>query len=261
LIGVYVLIRGENHGSENAAVISEPVADIPALAIVLDDCGGNMELARRVASLDIPMTWAIIPNLKYSAATAEMLGASGVPFIVHVPMQAHADPGGKAGNAKYYYIEAGMSRSEVRNALIPLLDSLGGAVGVNNHRGSKATEDKKTMKHVMDVLAERNMFFLDSHTSSRSIAYGAAVERGLDAAINSFFLDNEPDRDKIAGRMKLALAAAQKRGSVVAICHLRPQTVFYLEEFSKEVSYGIHKSGVGLVTLPQLAEHAKGGKR
>ncbi|MDR3281163.1 MAG: divergent polysaccharide deacetylase family protein [Synergistaceae bacterium] len=233
----------------------------PKLAIVLDDCGANMAFARRVASLDIPMTWAIIPRLKYSAATAELLEGAGIPYIVHVPMQAWVDPDGHAGNAKYYYIGAGMSGRDVRSALTPLLDSFGGAFGVNNHRGSKATEDLNVMEHVMDVLAERDLFFLDSRTSSRSVAYDVAVKRGLASARNSFFLDNESDRDEIARKMASALSSAKKRGMVVAICHLRPETVVFLEKFSSEVASGVHKSGVGLVTLPEWAEYAKGDKR
>ncbi|MDR1510282.1 MAG: divergent polysaccharide deacetylase family protein, partial [Synergistaceae bacterium] len=39
---------------------------------MLDDCGANMELARRVSSLDLPITWAIIPNLRHSSETAEI---------------------------------------------------------------------------------------------------------------------------------------------------------------------------------------------
>ena len=111
----------------------------PLLAIVLDDCGGNAALARRVKSLDLPITWAIIQNLRYSAETAEMLRDAGIPFLVHLPMQADGDPDGKAGDTKtsrYYYVGAGMSEQEVHDAMTPLLDCLEGEYAVNNHRGS-----------------------------------------------------------------------------------------------------------------------------
>jgi polysaccharide deacetylase 2 family uncharacterized protein YibQ len=220
------------------------------LAIVMDDCGGNIELARRVLSLDLPITWAIIPNLRFSSETASLLSDSGVPFLVHVPMQAISDPNGKAGDPKHYYIGTGMSDVAVRKALLPLLDSLPGAYGINNHRGSKATEDRELMDSVMSVLLERGLFFMDSSTSRRTVAYDAAVDTGLKAAKNSRFLDNESDRAKISEQIDKAISSV-KKGRRVAICHLRPETVAALEALSLDV---ITKNGVRLVTLPQLME-------
>ncbi|MDR1651489.1 MAG: divergent polysaccharide deacetylase family protein [Synergistaceae bacterium] len=233
----------------------------PGLAIVIDDCGADMRLARRIVSLDIPVTCAIIPNLKYAEDTAELFEENGIPYLVHVPMQALSDPDGKSGDRRYYYIGSGMSEREVKDALEPLLDSLKGAFGVNNHRGSKATSDPELMGYVMDVLAERDMFFLDSRTSPRSVAYDAAAKRGLASAENSFFLDNESDREKISSAAAGAIRTVQKKGSAVAICHLRPETVFFLEDFSREVSQGRHESGVDLITLTRWAEYAKGETR
>ncbi|MDR1137297.1 MAG: divergent polysaccharide deacetylase family protein [Synergistaceae bacterium] len=236
---------------------------IPKIALVLDDCGANMELARAVLSLDLPITWAIIPNLRHSFETAEILKSRGIPFLVHVPMQAEADPDGdrRTGYGGRYIIAAGMSEEEVRGALLPLLDSLEGAYGVNNHRGSKATADEEVMKSVMNVLAERKLFFFDSRTSPKSVAYKAAVSAGLESAFNSRFLDNEPDRAKIAVQMTKALNMAKESGMAAVICHLRPQTVFFLENLARDVSKDMHKSGVKLITLPQWTEYSKEGKK
>jgi polysaccharide deacetylase 2 family uncharacterized protein YibQ len=229
----------------------------PGIALVLDDCGANMDLARRVLSLDLPITWAIIPNLRYSSETADILEDRGIPFLAHVPMQAEADPDGRAGRDGYYHIAAGMSEEDVREALPPLLDSLEGAYGINNHRGSKATADGEVMGFVMEILAERKLFFLDSRTSSKSVAYDAAVSAGLESAFNSRFLDNEADQSEIALQMKYALDMARKKGRVAVICHLRPDTVSFLENFALDVSGGVHKSGVKLITLPQWTEYPK----
>ena len=192
---------------EGAAPVRSP--DTPDsgrfLAIVMDDCGGNIELARQVLSMDLPLTWAIIPNLRYSSETASLLADSGVPFLVHVPMQAVPDPDGKAGDPRLYYIGTGMSQDEVREALTPLLDSLPGAYGINNHRGSKATEDRALMDSVMAVLKERGLFFMDSSTSRKTVAYEAAAGAGLLSAKNNRFLDNESDRAKISAQIEKAI--------------------------------------------------------
>ena len=236
----------------------------PVIAVVLDDCGGNLEMARRVLSTDVPLTWAIIPNLKYSDETAALLREAGVPFLAHVPMQAVIDPPGRARRRGLYSIGAGMSAGEVRAALVPMLDGMEGLFGVNNHRGSRATADRAVMDAVMEVLAERNLFFLDSRTSRESVAYKSAVEHGLDAAYNSHFLDNESDREKIAALMREAMAAASRKGKIVAICHLRPETAAFLEDFASEMNRGTHESGVRFITLdewPGHSENVKGEER
>jgi polysaccharide deacetylase 2 family uncharacterized protein YibQ len=241
------------------AVVSRDAA--PKIAIVLDDCGANLEMARRVLSTGIPVTWAIIPNLKYSKETAELLRGAGAPFLVHVPMQAVIDPPDRAGRGGLYSIGTGMSADEVRSVLVPMLDEMDGAIGINNHRGSKATADQSVMNAVMTVLAERGLFFLDSRTSVESVAYDTAVKHGLDAAYNSRFLDNQSERGKIAAEMNGALKSASRKGVVAVICHLRPETVAFLENFAKECGNGIHKSGVEFITLAEWPGYAKEEER
>ena len=47
------------------------------------------------------------------------------------------------------------------------LDSVPGAVGVNNHMGSAATADPRLMRVVARVLARRGLFFVDSRGAAR----------------------------------------------------------------------------------------------
>lgn len=227
---------------------------MPMLAIVMDDCGGNLALARRVKSLDLPLTWAILPHLQYSAKTAEMLRSADIPFLIHVPMQAVSDPDGRAGQRGQYAIGVDMEEAAVRKALVPILDSLPGAYGINNHRGSKATADASVMKAVMKVLAERSMFFLDSSTTPKTVAYKTALGQGLIARKNGHFLDNESDREKIASEVEHATKVAARRGSLIAICHLRPETVAFLENYATRIAA---EDRVRLVTLPQMVEYQK----
>lgn len=226
------------------------------VALVLDDCGYSMKLARRVRSLNLPITWAILPGSPYGKDTAELLSGE-VPFLVHVPMQAKSDPVEPEGRGTLYEIGVGMSDREVAQALKPLLDAFPGAYGINNHRGSKATEDASAMRSVMKVLKARNLFFLDSATSSNSVAYRIAVENGLNSAKNEAFLDNVLDAKEIASQFENAVKEARSKKTkknLVAICHLRPETVNFLETLSRNGP----GEGVVLVTLPQLMKNMRG---
>lgn len=239
--------------SKDQAIVKKPGETY--IALVLDDCGSSLALAEKVQALGLPLTWAIIPHLKFSGETAALLRKSDIPFLVHVPMQALVDPDGKAGEKGPYYIGAGMTEEEAGRVLLPLIESLPGAYGINNHRGSKATADETTMRGVMKTLASREMFFLDSNTSPKTVAYKVAADIGLPTAKNGHFLDNESDREKIAGEFERAVKISRQKGNVVAICHLRSETIVFLENLSKQ---DLQAKGIRLVTLPQLMKLQKG---
>ena len=241
-------VEGKGGGADSADAS-------PKIAIVLDDCGANMSMARRVLSSGVPITWAIMPYLRYSSDTAEMLHEAQAPFLIHVPMEAEIDIPGKAARNGPYLIGAGMTKDEVREVLVPVLDSLEGAIGINNHRGSKATSDRSVMDAVMEVIAERNLIFFDSRTSPRSVAYDSALNHGLYAGYNSRFLDNVSDRDKIASQMQGAIKLAQRRGAIAVICHMRPETIAFLENFAGEFIHGNHESGVKFITLDEWPDY------
>ncbi|MDR3355201.1 MAG: divergent polysaccharide deacetylase family protein [Synergistaceae bacterium] len=246
---VYDVVEAE--GSSDAA----PGGDsgrIPMLAIVLDDVGYSMSLAMQVISMDLPLTMAVIPGTRHSAAIAAELDRRDIPYLAHIPMQAAGDPDGKAGHIGLkddYAIGVGMTESAIREILIPLIDSLPGAYGVSNHRGSKVTSDPETMKALMRLLKERNLFFLDSHTTANTVAYETARAMGVRTARNSFFIDHDGDVDKIWAAFDRAIGVVTKAGSAVAICHMRLETIKFLEGLKQR---DLNSDGVRLVTLTQL---------
>lgn len=242
-------------GDRSSDLAAAKSSGISFVALVLDDCGFSIALAERVRSLDLPLTWAIIPRTPYAPQTANLLRSADVPFLVHVPMQAEGDPGRRAGPNGPYDIGLGMTERQVNSALVPLLDALPEAIGINNHRGSRATADKALMQSVMKTLADRGKIFLDSNTATKTVAYQAAQEAGLDAAKNGLFLDNEADHEKIAAEFEQLVKMARKNGSVIAICHLRPETIVFLENLAQR---DLKAMGVMLVTLPEYIEIQKG---
>ncbi|MDO4560500.1 MAG: divergent polysaccharide deacetylase family protein [bacterium] len=223
---------------------------VPLLALIVDDGGGQMEYTKRVAALDMPLTWAIIPYQRYSKETAALAASRGVPYLLHLPMQAEVDKDGAQ-----YIIGKGMSADSVRQKTAAALDSLPGAIGLNNHRGSLATADAVLMEPVMAELKRRGLIFVDSRTSGKSVAYATALSAGVEALQNRGFLDNTADKNAIAARFREIVKNAQKRGALVVICHFRPSTVMFLEELAKNYK----NLPVKLVTAPEMLELIKEG--
>jgi polysaccharide deacetylase 2 family uncharacterized protein YibQ len=63
------------------------------------------------------------------------------------------------------------------------------------------------------------LYFLDSRTSPRSVAYIQAVDAGLRSITRDVFLDNEANAESIRLQYKIWLTRARERGSAIAIGH------------------------------------------
>ncbi len=75
-----------------------------------------------------------------------------------------------------------------------MLETVPHAVGVNNHQGSRATSDAALMQALMPLLRERGLFFIDSRTDAKTVAYDMAKRDGVRAASRKVFLDDVETR-------------------------------------------------------------------
>lgn len=216
----------------------------PYIAIVIDDFGFSKAITDGYAELTLPLTWAIIPFQSHSLYAAERAEKAGIPFMIHMPMGAGGD---KKWDEKTGVIDSGMSAETVTLLLRRAMAFLPGALGMNNHRGSRATRDEKLMEIVMSELASTSLFFLDSRTSSVSVAYNTARAKGIPAAFCSIFLDHEPAEEFMETQFQRGLALASKRGWVVMIAHTRQGTLDFLKKKSDSPP-----EDVTFVTMPEL---------
>jgi len=219
----------------------------PYVAIVIDDFGFSKAITDGYGELTLPLTWSIIPFQSHSLYAAGRAEKAGIPYMIHMPMGAGGD---KKWDEKTGVLDSGMSDETVTLLLRRAMASLPGALGMNNHRGSRATRDEDLMETVMTELASTSLFFLDSRTTSSSVAYNTALEKGVPAAFCSVFLDHESSEEFMEKHFRRGLAIAEKKGWVVMIAHTRSATVDFLKK----------KSGIPLekgryVTMPELIRY------
>ncbi|HYV85212.1 MAG TPA: divergent polysaccharide deacetylase family protein [Patescibacteria group bacterium] len=197
------------------------------MAIVIDDVGFDESIALEFANLGLPMTFAILPHQRYSLTLATRLRAMGHEVILHLPMQPVGYPGSDPGQGA---VTEGLSRDEIRAIVMGDLDGVPGAVGLNNHMGSQATTDPVLMRAVLEVAKERGLFFLDSRTTSATIAYDLAVDMRIPATRRSVFLDDRRERSYIEAQVRSLLERARTEGSALAIGHPDEATLEALKE-------------------------------
>ena len=240
---------------------SEPLVSGPAgrkehpkpgakLVLIIDDAGYSMKQAEPFLKYPGKLTLSILPDLPFSREIAEEAKKVGRDIILHCPMEPvhEENPGPNA-------IYTGQSEEMIRKLLNDNFNSVPGAGGTNNHMGSKATSDIKTMDIVMQYLAEKKKFFIDSKTTVRSVAEKAALKYKVPYFSRDVFIDNSPEDEKIRDGILKGIAIAERKGYAILIGHVKsPQIIGILNSLS-----GVFKvKRTRLATVDELISAFKG---
>jgi len=205
----------------------EPVIT-PMIAIVVDDMGINIKRTLDIISINAPLTSSFLTYSKNITDLAEKAKLSGHEIMIHTPMEPKV-PASLAPDT----LRTNMNKEEIVRTVIQMLSKFENiqVSGINNHMGSKFTEDKERLGFVFDILKSKNMFFLDSMTTADSKGKELAIKHGIDFAQRDVFLDNKNDYDYILNQLKKTEQIAIKKGFAIAICHPKSQTFLALRDW------------------------------
>lgn len=94
----------------------------------------------------------------------------------------------------------------------------------------------------MPLLHSHGLFFVDSRTTSATVAYNAAQAAGVACTFRNVpFLDDVQETEGVRRQLDLAAKDAREKGHAVAIGHPHPATLRALADFLPEAeSQGIH---------------------
>lgn len=216
----------------------------PKIAIVLDDWGYNLNNLPALKEINVPITLAILPHLRFSARISNSLAGKDYEIILHMPMEAH----NHMIRAEEKTIYTSMSDEEIRETLKEAIASIPNLKGISNHMGSQATEDPRVMKVVMEELWKEKLYFLDSVVTSQSVAEEINKQVGIPFAKRSIFLDNHLDAGYIKGQLLKTAESARRNGSVIAIGHDRGVTLKVIQEMAPK----LREEGIQFVYASQL---------
>ncbi len=199
-----------------------PIQDLPELPskgkliFVFDDAGHNLEQLQYFLDLPFPCTIAVLPKLPNSIETARRIRAAGKELILHQPMQAvnqNINPGEGA-------VKPGMNREEIKKIVASNVEEIGPIAGMNNHEGSLITSDEEAMEAVLELCKEKNIYFLDSRTSSKSVVPQVAKKLNMSIWERAVFLDNKRDKAYMKKQIIDGLEIASQRGEAIMIGHV-----------------------------------------
>lgn len=235
----FTKINGEGSSGKDASTL-----DIGGhLTIVIDDLGESISAAQSLAGLSYPVTFAIWPHSSYAKEVAKVASAASREIIIHQPMEpmsADAKPGPGA-----VYVE--MKPETIRAIIRANIKLVPGAVGLNNHMGSKFTQNRKAVREVAQETKKSGLFVLDSMTHAKSVFYNEAKRQGLVAFRRNVFIDNVKEVQSTLHQIKKAERIALAKGTAIAIGHPYPTTLLALQEWEKQ-----RNTRVQVVSLTEL---------
>ena len=219
------------------------------VAIVIDDMGRDIRRLRDILEIDAPISIAVLPFLPYSKDIATVAGSKGREVLLHLPMEPKDSNNNDPGKGAVF---TDMTEAQVTEQVRRDIEAVPYITGVNNHMGSRFTEDERLMRIVLNIAKTKNLFFLDSKTTSKSTGYRLAKGMEVKAASRQVFLDNEEDINYIKGQILELVEIAKKRGSAIAIGHPHPSTIAALKEMIPLLN-----KDVDIVTVSSLIDSIK----
>lgn len=211
----------------NAVPVILPPPGKPRIAIIIDDMGMDRVHTREAMDLPGPLTFAFLPYADNLKAQTEMAKEKGHELMVHVPME----PMNGGLNAGPEVLKTGLSPTDFLKTLDDDLKAFDGYVGINNHMGSRMTQDRPGMQLLMADLKKRGLLFVDSKTISGSVGEEEAQKAGIPFAGRDVFLDHEETYEAVEGSLAALERTALKKGLAIAIGHPKAETLKALREW------------------------------
>jgi len=208
----------------------------PKVGIIIDDLGYDRSLANAFIELDIPLTLSVLPFTPNSRAVAQRARQEGREAMLHLPMEPINYPSVNPGDG---VLLLSMDEKTIQEVLEDDLTQTPFIVGVNNHMGSRFTESEEKITIVLKELKKRNLYFVDSRTTSGTVAFKTAQKMAMKAAKRDIFLDNDLSEHALKIQMERLLSLAKHRGQAIGIGHPHQETLNLLRKYQPSFAHEI----------------------
>lgn len=228
------------HGEAFSVAMNKPAPSVPTappldlkpkptsrVAIIIDDFGPDLEIAKKFVSLPFHVSLSVLPHQLHSREIVDLAHARGRETLLHLPMEPLRYPKENPGKGA---VLLAMSRDDVQRNVRTALDAFPYISGVNNHMGSRITQNAEVMKTVLAEIGRRNLFFVDSWTTPESRGFKTAREMKIPSRKRDIFLDHNLSPASIRLQIRRLIRLARLQGSALAIGHPHEVTLKALQE-------------------------------
>ena len=199
------------------------------ICLVIDDFGYAInDTIHAFMQLDESITLAIIPGHNYSKQVGEIADSLGIETIIHLPMEPNDYDG---ISEKEYILTDKLNAEEVSKRVNSAFEEIPTAKGMNNHQGSRATENLQLMKDLARSLKAKNKFFLDSFTNPESRAFITMRRYGVKTELRQVFLDHIETSQHIESQLDSLRKLSHIMEVAIGIGHVKHITLSQLQKF------------------------------
>jgi len=205
---------------------------LPRVAIIIDDIGYDALVAEKFIGLNAAITLSILPHSPHQREIVRMAREKGLDLMLHLPMEPLEYPAVNPGPGA---LMSAMTPDALIRQLNDDLDAVPYIKGVNNHMGSRLTASSDQMNQILSSIKKRDLFFIDSRTTTNSQARSSARLFQVPFAERDVFLDNVQEPEAIRRQFRLLLQKAAANGQALAIGHPHGVTLQILKEELPEI--------------------------
>ena len=214
------------------------------ICLIIDDFGfAQNKYVQDFFQINENITAAIIPGTPYAKSIGKYADSIGVETIIHMPMESHKEDNIKYAVSLNEKLNATLVEEKIRFAF----NEVPTALGMNNHQGSKATENLQLMKDIARTLKNMDKFFLDSFTNPESRGYITMRRYGVPTQLRQVFLDHVEDPATIKFNLDSLAILSHHMDIAVGIGQVKPIT---LEVLKKEIPR-LESEGYRFIRLSQ----------
>ncbi len=196
------------------------------IALIIDDFGYRFNSTiKDFFNISADLSYSVIPGTRYGSKIIEEIKKHNCELMLHLPME----PINNNFQREEMLILSSMDEYQINSLIQRAFNSVPGAVGMNNHMGSKITENRDLMKIILKRMKQKGLFFIDSRTSVNSVALDVAQELNIPSAKRDIFIDNENNRVAIKDRLWELTEIAEKSGVAIGIGHCTQLTLEVLQ--------------------------------
>jgi len=184
----------------------------PAISIIIDDMGYRLKSGHRAINLPGAITYSFLPHSPHANQLSQLAHDQSKEVMLHLPMEAES--GKKLGPGG---LTEDMTEKNFTEVLESNIESVPYASGFNNHMGSLLTKSQLWMTRLMrEVATDKNLFFVDSKTTSNSVALKVARAEGLKSIKRDIFIDHEdsaPKENNVIGVRRMVARIGSARNT------------------------------------------------
>jgi uncharacterized protein len=218
----------------------------PAIALIIDDMGNQQRQGLRVIALPGPVACAFLPYGAFTDTLARQAHTSHKEVMLHLPMQAVEQAHGPQQQGM---LTLDMTRQQFLAEFRGDIDTVPYVSGLNNHMGSLLTRHPGSMAWLMQAIGGHgDLFFVDSRTTSATVAEQLATEYGIPNTSRKVFLDNIAEPAAVRAQFRQLLADARRDGTALGIGHPHPAT---LQVLAEELAH-LYEQGIQLLPVASL---------